>query len=216
MTPVETVLAFLDAINSDDADKVAEWITEDHVFIDTLGNSLQGREKMRAGFRGYYAMCPDYRISREDIFHNGDIVALFGRAGGTIRVNGELLPENTWQIPDAWRAVVRDGLIREWRVYADNKPVNDILAKSPSKQPGACKNPVSKSLQRHLGTGRQHSQSGEFRLHRVRPLDGRAHSTSFHLRFAAHLFGSHRPEQQSIAWELHAFCGGRDRIRAAA
>jgi ketosteroid isomerase-like protein len=134
MTPVETVLAFLDAINSDDADKVTEWITEDHVFIDALGNSLQGREKMRAGFRAYYAMCPDYRISHEDIFHNGDTVALFGRAGGTIRVNGELLPENTWQIPAAWRAVVRDGLIREWRVYADNKPVYDILAKSAKVQ----------------------------------------------------------------------------------
>jgi hypothetical protein len=52
----------------------------------------------------------------EDIFHHGDTVALYGRAGGTIRVNGELLPENTWQIPAAWRPVVRDGLIREWRV----------------------------------------------------------------------------------------------------
>jgi hypothetical protein len=82
----------------------------------------------------YNAMCPDYRISREDNFHNGDTVALFGRAGGTILVNGELLPENTWQIPAAWRAVVRDGLIREWRVYADHKPVYDILAKSPKPQ----------------------------------------------------------------------------------
>jgi ketosteroid isomerase-like protein len=79
MTPVKTVLAFLDAINSDDADKVAERITDDHVFIDALGNSLQGREKMRASFHAYCAMCPDYRISREDIFRNGDTVALFGR-----------------------------------------------------------------------------------------------------------------------------------------
>ncbi len=59
MTPVETVLSFLDAINSDDADKVAGWIT-------------------------------DNRISR----------------------------------------VVCGGLIREWRVYTDHKPVYDILAKS--------------------------------------------------------------------------------------
>ena len=71
---------------------------------------------------------PDYRISREDIFHNGDTVDC-SAALGTIRVNGELLPENTWQIPAAWRAVVRDSLIREWRVYTDNKPVYDILAK---------------------------------------------------------------------------------------
>jgi len=130
MTPVETVLAFLDAINQDDPDKVAELITEDHVFIDALGNSMHGREKIRAGFRAYYAMCPDYRVSHQDIFHNGNAVAVFGSASGTIRVNGELLPENKWQTPAAWRAMVRGGLIQEWRVYADNKPIYDILAKS--------------------------------------------------------------------------------------
>jgi hypothetical protein len=27
--------------------------------------------------------------------------------------------------------VVEAGLVKEWRVYADNKPVYDILAKSP-------------------------------------------------------------------------------------
>jgi hypothetical protein len=28
----------------------------------------------------------------------------------------------------AWLAVVQKGLVKEWRVYADNKPVYDILA----------------------------------------------------------------------------------------
>ncbi len=123
MNPVETVLAFLNAINQDNPDKVAELMTEDHVFTDALGNSVRGREKMRAGWRGYFAMCPDYRVSHEDIFHNGNTVAVFGSAGGTIS-------ENKWQIPAAWRAVVHNGLVQEFRVYADNKPVYDILAKS--------------------------------------------------------------------------------------
>ncbi len=122
MNPVETVLAFLNAINQDDPDKLAKLMTEDHVFIDALGNSVRGREKMRAGWRGYFAMCPDYRVSHEDIFHNGNTVAVFGSAGGTISAN-------KWQTPAAWRAVVHDGLIQEFRVYADNKPVYDILAK---------------------------------------------------------------------------------------
>jgi len=123
MNPVETVLAFLNAINQDNPDKIAELMTEDHVFTDALGNSVRGREKMRAGWRGYFAMCPDYRVSHEDIFHNGNTVAVFGSAGGTIS-------ENKWQIPAAWRAVVLNGLVQEFRVYADNKPVYDILAKS--------------------------------------------------------------------------------------
>jgi uncharacterized protein (TIGR02246 family) len=130
MSPVETVLAFLNAINQDDPDKVAALMTEDHVFIDALGNSVRGREKMRTGWRAYFTMCPDYRVSHEDIFHNGNTVAMFGSAGGTISVNGQLMPENKWQTPAAWRVVVRGGLIQEWRVYTDNKPVYDILAKS--------------------------------------------------------------------------------------
>jgi uncharacterized protein (TIGR02246 family) len=124
MNPVETVLAFFDAINERDPDKLAALMTEDHVFIDSLGNSVRGREKMRAGWRAYFAMCPDYRVSHEDIFHNGDTVAAFGSAGGTI-------DKTKWQTPAAWRAAVHGGLIQEFRVYADNKPVYDILAKSP-------------------------------------------------------------------------------------
>lgn len=58
---------------------MAELITEDHVFIDALGNSMHGREKMRAGFRVYYAMCPDYQVSHHDIFHNGNTVAVLDR-----------------------------------------------------------------------------------------------------------------------------------------
>jgi hypothetical protein len=85
---------------------------------------------MRAGWRGYFALCPDYRVSHDDIFRSGKTVAVFGSAGGTIRVYGELFPENKWQTPAAWRSVLHGGLIQEFRVYADNKPVYDILTKS--------------------------------------------------------------------------------------
>jgi ketosteroid isomerase-like protein len=130
MTPVETVLAFFDAINRHDADMLANLMREEHVFIDSLGKSVVGRETMHNGWRGYFALCPDYRVSHEDIFHSDNTVAAFGSAGGTISVNGKLLPENQWQTPTAWRVVVRAGQIQEFRVYADNKPVYYILAKS--------------------------------------------------------------------------------------
>jgi hypothetical protein len=66
-------------------------------------------------------------VSHEDILNTGDTVAVFGSAGGTIH-------EIKWQTPAAWRVVVHKGLIREFGVYADNKPVYDILAKSPKPQ----------------------------------------------------------------------------------
>jgi len=130
MSPVETILQFMDRINQRDADKLAELMTEDHVFIDSLGQSIHGREKMRAGWRGYYSFCPDYWVSHEEILQNGNLVAAFGSAGGTIAADGKLPPENKWRASAAWLAVVENGLVKEWQVYADNKPVYDIMARS--------------------------------------------------------------------------------------
>jgi len=127
MNPVETVREFMSRINQGDADKLAELMTEDHAFVDSLGQAVQGRETMRAGWRGYYAMCPDYSVSCDKILSDGNVVAAFGSAGGTIAVNGELPPENKWRIPAAWMAIVENGLVKEWRVYCDNQPVREIL-----------------------------------------------------------------------------------------
>ncbi len=49
MAPVEIVLEFMDRINKRDVDKLAELMTEDHLFVDSLGQRVLGREKMRAG-----------------------------------------------------------------------------------------------------------------------------------------------------------------------
>lgn len=49
---------------------------------------------MRAGWRKYFAFCPDYRVTHELIFENGNHVAVFGAAGGTIAVSGALTSEN--------------------------------------------------------------------------------------------------------------------------
>jgi len=136
MNPVETILDFLDRINQHDPDKVAALLTEDHVFVDSLGQRVQGRDKMLNGWKQYYAFCPDYWVSHEEIFQNGNMVAVFGAAGGTISAGGKLPPENKWRTPASWLAFVEKGLVKEWRVYADNKPVYDILAKAAKPATG--------------------------------------------------------------------------------
>jgi len=135
MNPVETVLKFMDCINERDPEKLSEMMTEDHEFIDSLGQSTRGREKMRAAWRGYYTFCPDYWVTHEEVLSNRNIVAVFGAAGGTIASGTQLPSENKWRTPAAWLAVVADGLVKQWRVYADNKPVYDIIAKSKRESP---------------------------------------------------------------------------------
>src|SRR6516164_2003582 len=113
MSPAETVLHFLERINERDVDKLAELMTEDHLFVDSLGEAVRGREKMRAGWRNYYAFCPDYWVSHEEIFQNGNKVAVFRAAGGTIAATSKVPLENQWRTQAAWLAVVEEGLVKQ-------------------------------------------------------------------------------------------------------
>jgi hypothetical protein len=107
-------------------------MTEDHVFVDSLGNRLAGWETLRAGWKSYWALFPDYRISHEEIFEDRGVVAVLGAATAAYAVNSKLPKENHWEIPTASKAVARDGLIAEWRVYRDNQPARKLLGdKSP-------------------------------------------------------------------------------------
>ncbi len=125
--PIDVVLAFMERINAADVSGLCALMTEDHVFVDGLGNRVQGRETMRKGWTGYLRMFPDYRVSHAEIFAQGNVVASFGTAEGTYAVEGKLAKENHWSVPAAWRAVVRDGLIAEWQVYADNQAARKIM-----------------------------------------------------------------------------------------
>src|SRR5271169_226757 len=95
-------------INQRNPDRLAELMTEDHVFIDSLGNTVHGRETMRSGWRSYYAFCPDYWVSHEEVFSGGSRVAVFGAAGGTIAAPGAVAAQNRWRTPAAWFAVVEN------------------------------------------------------------------------------------------------------------
>jgi len=82
---------------------------------------------MEKGWHGYFGWFPDYLIKVDEIFSNGNVVALFGTAAGTFLVNGKLLAENHWKIRAAWRAVIRAEQVSEWSVYADNEPVWKVM-----------------------------------------------------------------------------------------
>jgi SnoaL-like domain len=174
--PVQVVLKFEELINGRNADTIAAFMAADGEFIDSLGNRIQGTEKLRSAWAGYFKMVPDYSISHSEIFADGNIVALFGSAQGTfapaasggqgeagvpgtrgVRVQGleagsraepaaqgaettelQNTPQrvgaerqNFWKTPAAWRAVVKDGRISIWQVYADNEPIRAIMRKGP-------------------------------------------------------------------------------------
>jgi ketosteroid isomerase-like protein len=125
--PLDVVMDFIKRINSGDVDAICELMTPDHIFQDALGERFIGKEKMREGWRMYFKIISDYQVHAEEFFQTHDLLAVFGTASGIYSGNAAPATQNFWEVPAAWRAVVRDGLIAEWRVYADNQPLRKLM-----------------------------------------------------------------------------------------
>lgn len=120
--------AFLRAINRHDVDALIELMSSGHCFVDGLGNRTLGLADLRAAWTTYFCMVPDYAVAIDETLVNGPVVVLLGTAQGTFAPEGKLLDKNRWQTPVALRAFIEDGLVAEWRVYADNEPIRKVIA----------------------------------------------------------------------------------------
>lgn len=129
--PAETVAqAFIRAINRQDVDALAELMSEQTRFIDSMGTIVEGRETMHRGWTKYFQMVPDYTVAVEETFCDGPVVVMLGMAEGTFTPHGQLKPENHWTTPTAFRAFIEGGKVAEWRVYCDNEPIRQRMAKA--------------------------------------------------------------------------------------
>jgi len=125
MDPRGVLERWIEAINCHDVADLAALMTRDFLFVDSLGGQVNGVQPMESGWRAYFAMCPDYWIRGDSVLTQGGAALIAGEAGGTI--DGQ-----PWRTPAAWKVEIRNGQIAEWRVFADNKPVYEILAKRRS------------------------------------------------------------------------------------
>ena len=122
----ETVLAFIARINAHDVEGLGALMSDGHTFIDAHGNQVSGKEKMIAGWRGYFEWFPDYYIEVTEVFEDEDKIALVGFAGGTFKnKEGE-----SWRLPAAWKAEVKDGRVTLWQVFADTKIPFEIIERN--------------------------------------------------------------------------------------
>ncbi len=129
ISPTAVATAFVRAINRQDTDALCGLMSADHQFIDSMGKAVTGRDAMRAGWAAYFRMAPDYSLAVEEMLADGPVVVMLGVASGTYTTDGRLKPENRWQTPLAVRAQIADGLVEQWRVYADNEPIRKLMQK---------------------------------------------------------------------------------------
>jgi ketosteroid isomerase-like protein len=127
---IRVATEFVRAICRQNVSALAELMTPDHIFTDSLGNLVVGRDAMCYGWAGYFAIVPDYSVTVEETYSDGSMVVLLGMAQGTYKGKDGLSPENLWKTPIAIRARIEDGLVAEWRVYADNEPIRALTRKT--------------------------------------------------------------------------------------
>jgi ketosteroid isomerase-like protein len=121
------VQRFVEAINAHDVVSLIKLMSSDHEFVDSLGKRFSA-STMRAGWEQYFTMVPDYWIKVDQIISEGKVVILCGSAGGTyVPKGGMIRPENKWETPAMWRALVTGERISEWRVYCDNEPIREKM-----------------------------------------------------------------------------------------
>ena len=126
MSPVEVALAFVDAINSKDIEKLAALMSPDHVFIDGDGSEYGGRERMKTGWKDHLEMIPDLTLSISAHYEKHGTAVLIGWSSGTFVQEGKLRPENSWRIPSAWRVVVESEKVAVWQLFAHQHVLHAI------------------------------------------------------------------------------------------
>lgn len=127
--PMDTkvVIDFVDAINKHDVNRMYELMTTDHVFINSHGKRIEGKENMKLGWEGYFEFFPDYTIEITEIIENESVIGIFGYAYATYMKKKNKQNSNYWRLPGAWKAIVSDGKIKLWQVFTDTKVPYEII-----------------------------------------------------------------------------------------
>jgi uncharacterized protein (TIGR02246 family) len=118
---------FVKAINKHDIEAIYNLMAENHLFIDSMGREVSGRDEMKKSWIAFFKIVPDYNINISEVFSSDNRLVLLGNASGTYSTDGNLKIENRWKTHAAWRAVVEDNKIAEWKVFGDNEAIRRVI-----------------------------------------------------------------------------------------
>jgi len=103
-----TALRFNDRINQQDPEGLAELMTDDHKFIDSLGNIIMGRDAVKECWREFFKKYPEYRNKFTSVSVLDNIVVMVGCSTCSSR---------QLEGPSVWTAKIREDRVSEWRVF---------------------------------------------------------------------------------------------------
>jgi len=108
---IRLVQVFNDCITANDLAGLESLVAPDHVFVDTAGKQVRGRDAVIRAWSGFFDAFPDYRNEFDAMVADGTIVRIRGRSWcNDPRLQG----------PALWRAVVSGSRLSEWQVFDDS------------------------------------------------------------------------------------------------
>lgn len=117
---VETASRFVEYINRQKMEKLAEMMTEEHRFVDPSGDAYVGRGLMEEGWADYFQMCPDYIIHVSDFHQQGNRVFLMGQTTGS---HLDLPWREEFRDKVIWTANIERQQLAQWKIVADTPDV---------------------------------------------------------------------------------------------
>lgn len=129
---LKTAITFVEKINEHDIEAMMHLMSPDHTFTDSLGMVVTGRDEMKKAWKAFFHWFPDYEITIANTLLTNDSVGIFGKAKGIFNTD-DRTDADKFEIPAAWRAKVKNNLITEWQVFADNESVRDIIKGNGTK-----------------------------------------------------------------------------------
>lgn len=111
-TPAEIVRDFIAAWPEGDADKLAEFFSDDAVYHNIPVEPIVGREDIRSALAGFLEMVDRIHFETLHLIGDGPVVM-------TERVDHFVQPGQTISLPVMGTFEVHDGKITAWRDYFD-------------------------------------------------------------------------------------------------
>ncbi len=130
----QTVINFIKAINEADVDKIYNLMTDDHVFVDSQNNKTLGKEPMKQAWIDFYKLFPDYHLEVNEVLTKNEVVIVTGIASGTYKNLKFEEKDNSWIVPAAWKAIVKDDKIELWQIFADMSKAYEIVKRNTSTE----------------------------------------------------------------------------------
>jgi len=115
----DTVMKFVEAINTQNMPLIIDMMSEDFHFIDTYGN----KEQMKTGWKGYFDWFPDYLIEVFDYIESDKFSMIIGKASASYMG----IKEKYWEFPACWKVIVNGNQIQTWQVFCDSKKQLDSM-----------------------------------------------------------------------------------------